>query len=163
MEKAIRHAVKNINLTYYTIYLMAIVAVTVIFVMHFAGTVSPVIVENSDVGRTVSSIYLIYLLGSIPFSLYGFTKRAKKWQQLSDDTSMFAAYTKGAKIRIWVIGVALVVGVILVKVLNSKSMVFSAAIAAVALYFCKPTPRKIIKDLNLEERENRNEHYKKTN
>lgn len=156
MEKAIRHTVKNINLTYYTIYLIAIVAVTIIFVMQFVNINYPAISipENSDLGRTISSIYLIYLLGSIPFSLYGFTKRAKKWQQISDDTAMFNAYTKGAKTRIWIIGIALVVGIVLVKILNSKSMVFSAAIAAIALYFCKPTPRKIIKELSLEEREN---------
>ncbi len=151
MERKIKHLINQINLTYYGIYLLTVIAVATVFIMSFGNVEITRINETGPLGRNISTFYLIYLLVSIPFSLYGFSLRAKKWQKLDEDV-MFEEYRKGASLRIIIIGLALVVGVILVYVMKSKSMIFSSAIAAISLYFCKPTDRKIIRELNLKQR-----------
>ncbi len=149
MERKIKHLVNRINLVYYGVYLLTIIAVATVFIMTFGNVETAHINETSLLGRNISTAYLIYLLVSIPFSLYGFTLRAKKWQNLEEDL-MFEKYRKGASIRIIIIGLALVVGVVLVYIMKSKSMIFSSAIAAISLYFAKPTDRKIIRELNIK-------------
>ncbi len=150
IERKIKHLIREINLAYYGVYLVTVVIAVSIFLMNIGKVDFLQINETSQLGRNISTFYLIYLLAAIPFSLYGFSKRAKKWQEIEKEDLMFGKYKQGARLRIVIIGLALVIGVILVYILNSKSMIFSAGIAAVALYFCKPTYKKITKDLNLK-------------
>ncbi len=149
IERKIKSLIGKINITYYSIYLVTVLIAVIIFLVNIGGVEVLQINETSEIGRNISTLYLIYLLGAIPFSLYGFTKRCKKWQKIEDEELMFDKYRKGSHLRILVIGLALIVGIALVYILKSKSMIFSAGMSAVALYFCKPTYRKITKDLNL--------------
>ncbi|PIF02710.1 MAG: hypothetical protein CR965_00220 [Paludibacter sp.] len=150
IERKIKYLIREINLVYYAVYLITVLIAVGIFLMNIGKMEFSQVNETSQLGRNISTVYLVYLLGAIPFSLYGFTKRAKKWQEIENESLMFEKYKQGSRLRIVIVGLALIVGVVLVYVLNSKSMIFSAGIAAVALYFCKPTYRKITKDLNLK-------------
>ncbi len=151
MEQKIKHLIREINFTYYGIYLVTVLVAIGIFLLNIGNVNFYQIEETSSLGRNISTIYLIYLLISIPFSLYGFTKRAKKWQTIENRELMLIKYKNGARLRIIVIGLALIMGLVLVYLMKSKSMIFSSAIAAVGLYFSKPTFQKIRKDLNLME------------
>lgn len=67
-----------------------------------------------------------------------------------------ALYEKGATIRILVIGSGFLLGVLFFFLMNSQSMIFSAGIAAIGLFFCKPAEVKIISELKIEDPEQDN-------
>ena len=96
-------------------------------------------------------MYILYLLISIPYALWSFHKKTKKWQQIKDQYVKLVEYEKGSKLRLWIIGAGLIAGIVLVYFMRSKSMIFCAAIAAIALYFTKPTLNKMISELKLDE------------
>ena len=131
--------------------MMTVVAAVIIFFLTFSNTRTTYIEERSQTGIILSSVYILYLLISIPYALWSFHRKTKKWQLIQDDYLKFKAYEKGSLIRLYIIGISLIAGVILVYVMRSRSMIFCAAIAAIALYFSKPTVNKMIKELKLEE------------
>lgn len=150
IERKIRMITKSITVTYYTVYLLTIIAVVTIFFMTFMNTEVPKIEPLDPLAVKISSAYLIYLLISIPLALYLFHIYTQKLRKESDEFTQFKKYKKASAIRIWVVGIALIVGVLLVFFLKSQSMIFSAAIAAIALYFCKPSGVKMIRELDLD-------------
>ena len=143
--------IKNINLVYYLLYMTTVVAAVIIFFLTFSNTREVYIDEKSKTGIIISSVYILYLLISIPYALWSFHKKTKKWQLIKDQYVKFTEYEKGSKIRLWIIGFALIAGIVLVYLMHSKSMIFCAAIAAIALYFTKPTVNKMIAELRLDE------------
>jgi uncharacterized membrane protein YgaE (UPF0421/DUF939 family) len=62
-------------------------------------------------------------------------------------------YRKAGLFRILVIGIGLVLGVLFFYIMGLQSMIFSAGIAAIALFFCKPSEAKITIDLQLDTQE----------
>lgn len=93
---------------------------------------------------------MIYLLTSIPLALYLFHIYTQKLRKETNEFIQFQKYKKASNIRLWVVGIGLVVGVLLVYLLRSQSMIFTAAMAAIALYFCKPSGIKMIRELDLD-------------
>ena len=154
-DRKVRMLSRSINVVYYAVYLLTIIAVVVIFFLSHANIKLVEIDPLSKLGSTINTIYIIYLLVSIPAALYLFHKFTLKIKNEKDEYSKFQKYKRASYIRLWVVGIALVVGVALVYVLHSKSMIFTAAIAAIALYFCKPSPLKIIRELDLDAEENK--------
>lgn len=151
INNKVNKAIQSINLVYYLIFLLTIVLVTVGYFINMGNIEIPHIEEVSDTGRTLSSIYIIYLLVSIPLAVYGFNKQTKKWKEMADIDEMLKKYVKGSKIRLAVIGIGLIFGIILVYILNSRSMIFCAAIGAIMLYISKPTAKKVHKELEINE------------
>ena len=145
--------IKNINLVYYLLYMTTVVVAVIIFFLTFTNTGEVYIEEKSQTGIIISSIYILYLLVSIPYALWSFHRKTKKWQQIKDQYVKLTEYEKGSKIRLWIIGIGLIAGIVLVYFMHSKSMIFCAAIAAIALYFTKPTVNKMIAELRLDEEE----------
>ncbi|NLI72541.1 MAG: hypothetical protein GX361_07400 [Bacteroidales bacterium] len=155
LDRKVRTVSRSINVVYYTIYLLTILAVVVIFFLTFSDVQVKRIDPLSKLGTGISTAYLIFLLISIPASLYLFHRYTQKLKVEPDEYVKLNKYKKAAYIRLWVIGLGLIVGVILVYVLHSRSMIFTAAIAAIALYFCKPSGLKIIKELDLDAEEDK--------
>ncbi|MBP1664380.1 MAG: hypothetical protein H6Q19_1520 [Bacteroidetes bacterium] len=143
--------IKNINLVYYLLYMTTVVVAVIIFFLTFSNAQTAHIDEKSQTGVIISSVYILYLLISIPYALWSFHKKTKKWQQIKDEYVKLVEYEKGSKIRLWIIGAGLIAGIVLVYLMRSKSMIFCAAIAAIALYFTKPTVNKMISELKLDE------------
>ena len=143
--------IKNINLVYYMLYMTTVVVAVIIFFLTFSNAQTTHIDEKSQTGIIISSVYILYLLISIPYALWSFHKKTKKWQLIKDEYVKLMEYEKGSKIRLWIIGAALIAGIVLVYFMRSKSMIFCAAIAAIALYFTKPTMNKMISELKLDE------------
>ncbi|HNX89643.1 MAG TPA: hypothetical protein PKH58_11205 [Paludibacteraceae bacterium] len=143
--------IKNINLVYYMLYMTTVVVAVIIFFLTFSNAQTTHIDEKSQTGIIISSVYILYLLISIPYALWSFHKKTKKWQQIKDQYVKLVEYEKGSKLRLWIIGAGLIAGIVLVYFMRSKSMIFCAAIAAIALYFTKPTLNKMISELKLDE------------
>ena len=149
MEKTLR----NINGVYYIIYMLTILSAVAVFMLTYTNVNLYVINENTPIGRVLSSILIIYILISIPLAFWLFHKKTKMLQKTEDKFIMFNTYKKASILRLWVIGMGLIGGVMLFYFLHSTSMMYCALISAVALFFCKPTENKMIKELNLEEEE----------
>ena len=151
IERKLRMITRSINVVYYTIYLITIIVVVAIFFMTYGEVGIDKIDPQSSLGINISSAYLIFLLVSIPASLYLFHRHTLKLRKEPNEMLKFSKYKKASYIRLWVIGSGLILGIILVYVLRSQSMIFTSAIAAIALYFCKPSALKITRELDLEE------------
>ncbi|MFV0390496.1 MAG: hypothetical protein ACK5KP_01200 [Paludibacteraceae bacterium] len=150
LDKKLRMLSRSINVVYYTIYLLTIIAVVVIFFMTYGEVEVEKIAPNSKLGINISTVYMIFLLVSIPASLFLFHQHTLKLRKEPDEMLKFSKYKKASYIRLWVIGSGLIIGIILVYLLRSQSMIFMSAIAAIALYFCKPSALKITRELELE-------------
>lgn len=150
LENKIKTINKSINVVYYTIYLLTIIAVVTIFFLSYSNVGVGQLDPFSPWGIRISSVYMILLLLSIPATFYWFYKKTLKLKEEKNESLRLTPYKKAAYIRLWVMGILLVIGVVLVYVLRSQSMIFMAAIAAIALYFCKPTAAKLIQELDLD-------------
>ena len=149
-ERNIRMTGKSINVVYYTIYLITIFVVLAIFFLTYSDANIQRIDALSQLGSTLSSAYYIYLLATIPGALYLFYKYTLKLRNEKDEYVKLSKYKKAVYIRLWIIGFGLIAGMLLVFALRSQSMIFASAIAAIALYFCKPSRTKIINELDLD-------------
>lgn len=147
-----KKAVKKITLIYYVIYATTILSTALGYLLNMQGKTAS-IDPQSSLGIALSSILILYILISIPFSLGGFHRMTKKWRTIEDETLKLAKYEKGAVLRLVAIGVGLVGSVIVFYITNNISMIYCVGITAIALLFCKPTEDKIIADLKLDEEE----------
>ena len=109
--------------------------------------------SKSDAGITLSSILILFIIGSLPAALALFHRYTKELRAEPDMNIKLEKYKKASIIRLLVIGLGLVAGVLFFYVLHSQSMLFCAGIAAIGLVFCKPAEVKIITDLEIEETE----------
>lgn len=147
----IQKTLKKLKLIYYSFYVLAIATATFGFQVLKGGWH---IDEKSSTGIALSSILIIVIIGAVPLSLALFNKFVKKLAQeeVSEDIKL-KKYEKASIIRIVIIGIGLLAGVLFFYVMKSQSMLFCAGIAAIGLFFCKPTEVKLITDLNLEEQD----------
>jgi uncharacterized membrane protein YbjE (DUF340 family) len=150
LERKIRMLSRSINVVYYTIYLLTIVAVVTVFFLTYSDVQVNRIDPLSKLGTNISTGYMVYLLVSIPAALYFFHRYTQKLKTEQDEYVKFQKYKKASYTRLWVVGLGLILGVILVYILRSQSMIFTSAIAAIALYFCKPSMAKVAHELDLD-------------
>ncbi len=144
MKKVLR----NIQMVYYAIYIAAIAAAASGYaLMNSDLRIDP----QSEAGIAINSMLIVLIIGAVPLSLWLFNRNTKKWAQLADVHEKLAKYQKGAIVRLLVMGVGLVLGVIFFYVLGLQSMIFSAGISAIGVFFCKPAEVKIVAELELEE------------
>lgn len=144
MKKVLR----NITFAYYAVYIAAIAAASAGYSILKSGIgIDP----NSETGIAINSILIILIIGAVPVSLWYFNVLTKKWAKLESEELKLQKYQKAALIRLVVLGLALVLGVIFYYILGIQSMIFSAAIAAVGVFFCKPSEQKISTELELDQ------------
>lgn len=138
---------------YYAVYAAAILAATSgYYILKSGFKIDPLTSE----GTIINSIVILYIISTVPLALALFNKMTKKWALIQDENVQLEKYKTGAIYRILIIGTGLVLGVVFFYVMNSQSMIFCAGIAAVALFFCKPSENKIMNDLNWNESNNNN-------
>ncbi|MDD3320836.1 MAG: hypothetical protein PHS59_05270 [Paludibacter sp.] len=142
---------KTLSGIYYIVYTMAVLFAVAGYYLTVKGNlfVNP----QSELGITLTSIFIIYIIGSIPLTLGGFHYMTKKWIALENEVEKIEKYKNGAILRLIIVGISIGIGVFLFYVTRSQSMIFCAGIAAIALFFCKPMRAKIISELKLEEEE----------
>jgi len=144
--------VKKINLAYSLIYTATILA-TIIGYMLTSTSESTIPSPKSELSISLSTLVIAYILISIPAALAIFHRNTKKWAAIEDRFTKINKYVAGAKLRLLVVGLGLVMSVVIFYILRTPSMIFCAGIAAVALLFCRPSENKIISDLKLDEEE----------
>lgn len=136
-------------LIYYCIYVIAIAIAVAGY--YFISRQAPMVAEMGTTGVTISSIYIIFLIASVPLSLKLFNIKVKKLSQTEiSPEEKLKKYFSFSMVRLAVIGLGLLLGIVLFYLLNSRSMIFCAAIAAIALVFCKPTEVKMANELDLD-------------
>lgn len=137
-----------IRLTFYSVYAVAIIlAFAGYYILKNGISIDP----QSEMGVTLQSILILLIIGSIPLTLATFNRMTKKWAVIEDREQKILKYRQASIIRIIIIGLGLLLGVAFYYIMQSQSMLFSAGIAAIALFFCKPSESKIMIDLNLDE------------
>jgi hypothetical protein len=141
---------KKINNAYYMIYTLIILATIVGYLV--TQSQGPVDVK-STLSITLSSIVIIYLFISIPAAISVFHRSLKKWIAIQDDFNKFEKYAAGATWRVLVVGFGFVLSVVSFYFIRTESMIFCAAISAIALIYCKPTLGKIRSDLKLNDQD----------
>jgi hypothetical protein len=144
--------VKRINLAYSLIYTATILATIIGYVLTSTGE-STIPSPKSELSISLSTLVIAYILISIPAALAIFHRNTKKWAAIEDRFTKINKYVAGAKLRLLVVGLGLVMSVVIFYILRTPSMIFCAGIAAVALLFCRPSESRIISDLKLDEEE----------
>jgi hypothetical protein len=141
--------VKKIHLAYYLIYTVTILSTIGGYIVTLTRETS--VDVKSPLSVTLSSIVILYIIISIPAALAIFHRNTKKWALIEDNYTKLNKYVAGATWRLLAVGFGLVLSVVVFYILRTESMIFCAAITAIALLFCKPTEAKIINDLKLDD------------
>jgi len=141
-----KQTLRQLQIAYYSVYLAAIATATSgYYILKSGFTIDPL----SATGTTLNTLLIIFIIGSVPLTLGYFNKLTKKWALIEDEIQRLENYRKAGTIRIAIIGLGLVLGVLFFYIMNSQSMIFCAGIAAIALFFCKPTEAKISSELGI--------------
>lgn len=141
-----KETLRQLTIAYYCVYAAAIAAaLTGFYILRSGLRIDPL----SQTGTILNSILIVLIIGCIPVTLAVFNKKTKNWAKLENQDQKLALYKTAGTIRIAIIGIALITGVLFFYIMNSQSMIFCAGIAAIALFFCKPSEAKIETDLEL--------------
>ena len=147
MEKAI----KQLKFLYYGFFGLAAALFTLVMYLYsaFAGK-EAVIDANSTAGIAVATIYILFLICSIPITLKVFNVKVKKLSEVKSLEEKIEQYKKYAFLRMSVMGFNMLLGIGVFYLLNSDSLIFGIAVAAIGLVFCKPSEAKISAELELD-------------
>lgn len=132
---------KSLQLYYYLVFLL-------FFVVAFLSTSfikEPLYELGSNIAIALQSIGIMYIMISIPLGLWIFHQKNKK---LPNQTDAQNFYKKTWLLRLILISFGVILNVLLFYILKDLSMLYAAAIAAVAFIFCKPTMSKIENDFS---------------
>lgn len=150
--KNISRIVRQINQVYYFVYSTTLIATLVGYFLTMNRETAPDV--KSQLSINISTLIIAYLLVSIPASLAVFHRYLPKWRAIEDEFAKQKQYITGARYRLLAIGTALISSIIghfaLYAGTMNWSMIACAGIAAIALYFCKPSAKRVAIDLDIE-------------
>ena len=137
----------KLNIVYYLLYVLAVVLVVL---FGFVVDLSEVVMSpQSGAGQALQYVAIMYVLVSVPGALYGFKRYMKKVSKIEDGKQREKVYFRCAVLRMLLIGIGVLLCVTAFYLLGSyQSMLWCAAMALVAFYFCKPTEKKIYLEMN---------------
>lgn len=141
----------TLGTTYYVMLILTLLAALAGYkIMHSGFTMSP------DTSFVVYNVMIWYVIITLPTSLTIFRHSVKSLRNIEDEERRTSIYTRYALIRMLVIGVGLLACVILFYLTNTSivegakknmSLFWLAGIEAIGLVFCKPTEKRISRDL----------------
>jgi hypothetical protein len=150
--KNISRVVRQINPAYYLVYTSTILSTIIGYYLTMNRDSVPNV--KSELSVTLSSLIIMYMLISIPASLAIFHRNLKKWREIEDEFLKYKKYIAGAKLRLLAIGLSLVASVIghfiLYAGTSNMTMIGCAGIAAISLFFCKPSLSRVANELDIE-------------
>jgi hypothetical protein len=145
-----KKTLNTLNTVYYSFYTVTLLICIIGYLL--TKDTEATIYPNSSLGIAISSTVILIMLVSIPLALAGFHKSLQKWKLIEDEAIKLQQYTRGGIIRLSLVGGSLVISVLsFFFTRTDTSLIYCAAIAAIALIFCKPSARKIESELDLEE------------
>jgi hypothetical protein len=142
-------ALNKLNLVYYSIFSITIL-VTVIgyfFVMNGRLSMS-VTVSVVHLSTIILATYLV-LSSILGFGLFYSAK--KKLNKIDDEYIKVNTYVNFSNLRLLFIGIGLIGGIIVFYFFRTIPLFICVVISALELFFCKPSTKKILKDLNLND------------
>jgi hypothetical protein len=128
---------------YLAIVVVGLVALKGFFLAKYWFTID----AKSSLGIGLGTFSMICLLITVPFILKFFSTKTKQLHLLSNEEEKTAGYIRWSLVRLGVITFNLSLNILFYYLLQTNSFLFAAGIAAVALYFCKPSESKINADL----------------
>ena len=147
-EEILNKSYKKVNFVFIGAYFSIL---AMIIIGYFCGNKDGIWNAQSDSAITLTSIYYIFLLATIPLSLFLFSKKIKQWAALPNELEKLKKYEHGAILRVVGVWASGFIGTIIYFFLiNSTSIIFCVCISIVALLFCKTNTRTIFADLNLK-------------
>lgn len=134
---------RYLNLYYYGVMLLALIVLGGMHLLLMRGAFTPVDVYSS-LGQALQYIVIFDMLASVPGALWGFKQLCRPVTLLEDEAEKRRRYRRLAAIRIVLIGQSLLLALLAFYLLGGyRSMMWVAAIGAIAWYFTKPTDRKM--------------------
>lgn len=142
--------IKQLNRDYYGILAVAVVAATAMYLLitkNIILAISPL----SPLGQTIQYVIIMDALATIPFGLWWHKRTCKQLMLMEDNEERTKAYCKSARLRIWLVSNAMVLGIVAFYLLGAyQSMIWVAGISAIGWYFTKPTEKKMFMELQPE-------------
>lgn len=135
---------KILSRWYYAFYVLIVAAAAGMwYVFNYKQLLEP-IDPMSGMGMAIQYFVIIYVMASVPGSLFGFKLLMDyKVKKIADEQVRFQAYKNWAVVRLVLIGCGAVFGIMALYALHYQSMLWCAAISLIAIYFCKPAERKM--------------------
>lgn len=154
MEKKI---IKTLNLYYYGILILALIAGTLTYFLIMKDYVLP-IDPMSNVGKILQYLVIFDALLTIPLGLYLCKRRCTKLALFTDEIEKLSGYKKIATWRIILVGNTMIFGIAVFYLLGAyQSMLWIAAVSAIGWYFTKPSEAKL--QIELQPQEPNQENY----
>ncbi len=152
-----RKIIRQLNVYYYGMMVLALVALTAMYLLLTKGMFTP-LDTMSGVGRTIQYVVILDALLTIPLGLYGFKRMCMKLSCMEDKTKQLRLYGRYAAWRIVIVSNAMLFGIVAFYLFGGyRSMLWVAAIAAIAWYFTKPTVAKM--QIELQPQDQNQETY----
>lgn len=132
--------VKQLNWYYYGIMVLSLIVLTVMYLVREKGIIG-LIDFKTQTGQFIQYFVIFDMLITIPLGLY-----LIKWKKPTD----VKQYRKLAALRILLVGNSMPLGIMAHYLMGTPqytSMLWIAAIAAIAWYFTKPTIGKVVKEM----------------
>ena len=146
-----KQIVRRLNYCYYGCMVTAVLVAGIMHLLIDKGLLTPM-PAHIGAGVPLQTVAIATTLFLIPFGLYMFKKQCSRIRLIADEAERERTYVKTATMRILTIGTPLVTDIAFYYLLGGyPSLIWLAAIAAIALYFCKPNERKIDLELQSDE------------
>lgn len=142
-----REVIRHLNYFYYGAMALTVAIAALCYFLLVRGIV-PAIDPLSVQGQVLQYIVIFSTLLALPGALYLHKRACVRLSAQTDEELQLVGYRRSARLRILVIGVELICSVALYYSLGGyQPMIWLAAIAAIGLYFSKPTERKMFLEL----------------
>lgn len=147
--KLITQTKLTLNFIYYMFYVWYCLLVAIFGYILKPFELDPALWDLLWIGKQgIQTIVILYVLASVPGALYGFKKKMASVSKIENETLRAQTYTNWAAMRMMLIGLGGVFGIVAFYMLNDQSMLWCAGISILALFFCKPTEKKIFMEMN---------------
>lgn len=152
-----KQVIRSLNWAYYAMMIISLIALTGMYYGLLHDWYMP-IDKQSTLGMVIQYIVIFDALITIPGGLYGFKHLCEPLQTKEDRAEQLKRYRKIALWRIVLVSSAMPLGIIAFYWLGAyKSMLWVAAIAAIAWYFTKPSEAKM--EIELTPKQPNEENY----
>ncbi len=142
---------KRLNLYYYGMLVLAVIAATVTYFLIMKDIVLP-IDPLSVPGQVIQYIIILDAIVSIPLGLWLHKRVCTRLAQQDESEQRTQAYCRSAARRIFMVSNAMVLGIAAFYLMGGyMSMLWLAGISAIGWYFTKPTEKKMFMELQPEQ------------
>lgn len=144
MEEFVQIAFKKSRMYYYLVFALGVLIAGVGYWLN----TEYVIEISKESGTMLSTITMMYLIGSIPGALWFFSKKVKVITDIEGHQQRLNEYLKWVKIRLALVGANFIINIALFYTMHATSFLYAAAIGGIAMLFCKPNLQTIDKEIN---------------